>query len=145
MEKEEDEDEEVANPSEELSKLYDKKNSIEHSLATLERQIYALETSYLEDTLNVGNLLKGWDGYLTGRNAVNVHKRKFKDEDRLFSLSSATAIKNNSEEMEKPIKSEKAYKSTKKDKKTPVRYTRKSESYRRRNRDQVEEDSESEE
>jgi hypothetical protein len=45
-------------PAEELDRLLERKEQIEQQLQNLERQIYALETSYLEDTYNVGSLLK---------------------------------------------------------------------------------------
>ncbi len=59
----EDESESVAKDTElptneELARLLAKKESLESSLSNLERQIYALETSYLEDTYAVGNLLR---------------------------------------------------------------------------------------
>ena len=109
--------------AEEVSKLLQRKDQIEAQLANLEkcafslplaltvdRQIYNLETSYLEDTYNVGTALKvreisagmrlnrlkkGWDA-LTGRSsgsgAISV-RRKLRDEDRIFSLSSATSMR----------------------------------------------------
>jgi hypothetical protein len=73
--------------------LQEKKLSLEKTLANLEKQIYALETSYLEDTTTVGNILRGWDGYLSNRSASAIGRKKFKESDRLFSLSSATALK----------------------------------------------------
>jgi len=82
--------------NEELARLLAKKESLENSLLQLERQIYALETSYLEDTHNVGNVLKGWEGYLssrTGGSSGPSQKKRFKEEDRLFSLSSVTGLK----------------------------------------------------
>jgi hypothetical protein len=47
-----------ASAEEELRRLLAKKQSIETNLLNLEKQIYALETSYLEDTQNGGNLLR---------------------------------------------------------------------------------------
>jgi len=75
----------------EIEELLDKKNQIEKSLLKLEKQIYNLETSYLEDANQIGNLVKGWDGGSRG-NASATNKRKIKNSERIFSLSSIDAI-----------------------------------------------------
>eukprot|EP01099_Mayorella_cantabrigiensis_P002752 TRINITY_DN2217_c0_g1_i1.p1 TRINITY_DN2217_c0_g1~~TRINITY_DN2217_c0_g1_i1.p1 ORF type:complete len:114 (-),score=37.17 TRINITY_DN2217_c0_g1_i1:110-415(-) len=97
MDSDESDDEVLDVPmSDELKTLYEKKSQIEENLKNLEKQIYALETNYLEDTQHVGNLLRGWDGYLSSRGsgALTQKRKQFKDSDRLFSLSSATSSKN---------------------------------------------------
>ncbi|KNA21243.1 hypothetical protein SOVF_045190 [Spinacia oleracea] len=52
-----------------------------------------METTYLQDPSQCGNVLKGYDGFLSTSKSTTLLKRsrKFQPEDRLFSLSSITS------------------------------------------------------
>jgi chromatin modification-related protein EAF6 len=79
-----------------MSALSKRRKELRTELGTIERQIYDLETSYLEETKEFGNIFTGWDSYLS-KEKVKVRKAIF-IEDRKFSLSSITSPASKKEE-----------------------------------------------
>ncbi|KVH91447.1 chromatin modification-related protein MEAF6 isoform X1 [Cynara cardunculus var. scolymus] len=81
------------NPKAMLSSILSKRQKLQEELRTIEKQVYELETSYLQESSNFGNVWKGYEGFLSSsKNTANLKRsRKFQHEDRLFSLSSVTS------------------------------------------------------
>ncbi|RUS21431.1 hypothetical protein BC937DRAFT_92711 [Endogone sp. FLAS-F59071] len=75
----------------ELQALLSRKKIVDANLATLETNIYNFEGSYLEDTQQNGNIIRGFDGYVNNRS--DKKKQRFTEQDRLFSQSSTTYLK----------------------------------------------------
>ncbi|CAI9107644.1 OLC1v1007051C5 [Oldenlandia corymbosa var. corymbosa] len=79
-------------PSAVLASLLYKRANLHEELRNIEKQVYDMETSYLQDPSQCGNVLKGFDGFLTNKNTTLLKRsRKFQPEDRMFSLSSTTS------------------------------------------------------
>eukprot|EP01129_Flabellula_baltica_P004116 TRINITY_DN1405_c0_g1_i1.p2 TRINITY_DN1405_c0_g1~~TRINITY_DN1405_c0_g1_i1.p2 ORF type:complete len:106 (+),score=25.23 TRINITY_DN1405_c0_g1_i1:613-930(+) len=81
-----------------LDNLLEEQSLLQQELEKIERQIFALETSYIESTESFGNIINGWDIHAINSKAVTMkqsRKRKVKNEDRIFSASSSTGFINN--------------------------------------------------
>ncbi|CAA0817414.1 Unknown protein [Striga hermonthica] len=81
------------NPKAVLSSLLNKREKLQNELKSVEKQVYELETSYLQETNTFGNAFKGFDGFVSSsKNTASIKRSKrFQLEDRVFSLSSATS------------------------------------------------------
>ncbi|XP_051142089.1 chromatin modification-related protein eaf6-like [Andrographis paniculata] len=81
------------NPTAMLTALLHKRAKIQEELRGIEKQVYDMETSYLQDPSQCGNVLKGFEGFLSSSKSTALLKRsrKFQPDDRLFSLSSITS------------------------------------------------------
>lgn len=90
----------------ELSEL---KKQLETELNDIEKKIFDLESLYLEETMHCGNVLRGWDNYLSLKSQKNnppfTKKNKISANERIFSLSSTTspANKKMEEELEQNV------------------------------------------
>ncbi|XP_057517643.1 uncharacterized protein LOC130798603 [Amaranthus tricolor] len=81
------------NPSVVLASLLSKRAKLHEELRGIEKQVFDMETTYLQDPSQCGNVLKGYEGFLSTSKSTTMLKRsrKFQPEDRLFSLSSITS------------------------------------------------------
>lgn len=82
-----------------MSESNKRKRELRKELLQIEKQIYDLETAYLEETRDFGNILTGWDGYLSTEKVKQ--KKTLFNEDRLFSLSSSSSFASRREESKK--------------------------------------------
>ncbi|XVF80980.1 hypothetical protein PTKIN_Ptkin15bG0119700 [Pterospermum kingtungense] len=80
-------------PSAMMASMLSRRTKLQEELRNIERQVYDMETSYLQDPSQCGNVLKGFEGFLSSskNTALLKRSRKFQPEDRLFSLSSVTS------------------------------------------------------
>ncbi|CAD5208261.1 unnamed protein product [Bursaphelenchus xylophilus] len=80
-----------------LRQLAAKRRELMEALENLETQIYNFEASYLQETSDLGNIVRGFDGYdIANPNPIPApppigQKRAFTEEERIFSLSSTTS------------------------------------------------------
>ncbi|KAL5212219.1 hypothetical protein ABZP36_023066 [Zizania latifolia] len=83
----------AANPMAMLSALMGKRAKLQEELRSIERQVYDMETSYLQESNHFGSVLKGFESFLSSsKNTSNLKRsRKFQADERLFSLSSVTS------------------------------------------------------
>jgi chromatin modification-related protein EAF6 len=72
-----------------MAAIQKRRTELRQELTQLEKQIYDLESSYLEETKDIGNIFSGWAAYVS-KDKVKVRKQIL-NEDRMFSLSSVTS------------------------------------------------------
>jgi hypothetical protein len=89
-------------PKEQFEDLLNKRAALQEGLNSLERQIYACEANYLEETQPYGNIIIGFDNYVSSLYSLGSRSRqtnlmnkrqKFQESHRIFSNSSATYLK----------------------------------------------------
>lgn len=90
-----------------LDAMLARKQQLDEDLRQIEKAIVEGEESYLEETNHYGNVVKGWDGFLTSRpkpHGTSHHATKRVNvalKDRIWSLSSTTApIQDDQHDME---------------------------------------------
>lgn len=74
-----------------MAAIQKRRTELRHELTQLEKQIYDLETTYLEETKEIGNIFTGWSAYVSPVKEKVKIRKQILNEDRLFSLSSITS------------------------------------------------------
>nr|GLL41176.1 chromatin modification-related protein MEAF6-like [Ipomoea trifida] len=57
-----------SNPKAALSSILNKRQKLQEELRNVEKQVYELETTYLQETGTFGNALRGFEGFLSTSN-----------------------------------------------------------------------------
>lgn len=89
------------NKSNLLNELRQKKKSLEDYYRSLDNQIFNLEAQYLDNTVNLGNVIKGWEHVLVAKSKIPTQQQinptnkkvKFSNQEKIFSQSSFPLIK----------------------------------------------------
>ena len=102
-----------------MSAIQKRRKELRNELSLIEKQIYDLESTYLEDSRDFGNIFQGWGQYLS--QDKTRPKKGVQNEERLFSLSSVTSPASRKAEKDKEKEKalaggEESKKSKKKDK-----------------------------
>jgi chromatin modification-related protein EAF6 len=80
-------------PAQQLQLLLQRKVQLDEDLRQIEKEIFKYEEEYIDESSNYGNVIKGWDGFLTSKPKVHTGTRRprIPRKDRIFSNSSLTA------------------------------------------------------
>jgi hypothetical protein len=97
-----------------MSTIQKRRKELRTELSLIEKQIYDLETTYLEESRDFGSIFVGWDAYLAHDKSKG--KKAVQNDERLFSLSSITSPASRKEVKEKEKLAEKNKKDHKKNK-----------------------------
>ena len=81
---------EIVDMSSTRAVLQQRKERLDEELKQVEKQVYDLETTYLNESSQYGNVLKGFEGFPSQtKNTSQKKARNFKPEDRRFRSSSS--------------------------------------------------------
>ncbi|XP_017412651.1 uncharacterized protein LOC108324259 isoform X3 [Vigna angularis] len=64
----------TVNPSAMLASLLSRRAKLHEELRNIEKQVYDMETSYLQDPGQCGNVLKGFEGFLSSSKNTALQK-----------------------------------------------------------------------
>ncbi len=84
-----------------LNELRQKKKSLEDYYRSMDNQITNLEAQYLDNTVNIGNVIKGWEHVLVAKSKIPTQQQinptnkkvKFSIQEKIFSQSSFPLFK----------------------------------------------------
>nr|KJB28466.1 hypothetical protein B456_005G050100 [Gossypium raimondii] len=66
------------NPAAILSSLMNKREKLQDELRNIEKQVFELETNYLQDSSHFGHVLKGFEGFLSSsKNTAKLTNSEF--------------------------------------------------------------------